>query len=83
MMNRKAMEREIDRVSFSMDELRLFLDTHPRCREALSAFAELRRQREKLLESYEKNYGPLCAYQAGGSDKWNWVQQPWPWEGEA
>ena len=83
MMSKAAMEKEIARVSFTMDELRLFLDTHPRQREALSAFDELRRQREKLIDSYEKSYGPMCAYRAGGTDKWNWVQQAWPWEREA
>ena len=83
MMSKKALEKEIARVSFTMDELRLFLDTHPRQSEALSAFAELRRHREKLMDSYEKNYGPICAYRAGGSEKWSWVQQAWPWEKEA
>lgn len=83
MLSKKALETEIDRVSFSMDELRLFLDTHPREKEALSAYRELRKKRERLLESYESLYGPMEAYRAGGSEKWNWLSQPWPWEKEA
>lgn len=83
MLSKRALEKEIARVSFTMDELRLFLDTHPCDKEALSAFAELRKKREKLLESYESLYGPMEAYRAGGSEKWNWVAQPWPWEKEA
>jgi len=82
MMSKTAMEKELARISFSMDELRLFLDTHPRQREALSAFSQLRKRRESLLDSYEKAYGPMEAYRAGGTDKWNWVQNPWPWEKE-
>ena len=82
MLSKRALEKEIARVSFTMDELRLFLDTHPHEREALSAFCELRKRREKLLESYEEAYGPMEAYRAGGTDSWNWVQQPWPWEKE-
>lgn len=82
-MNKRALEKEIARVSFTMDELRLFLDTHPHDREALSAVRELRKQRERLLESYERSFGPISAYQAGGTEKWNWLQQPWPWEREA
>ena len=82
MLSKRALEKEIARVSFTMDELRLFLDTHPHEREALSAFRELRKRREKLLESYEEAYGPMEAYRAGGADSWNWVQQPWPWEKE-
>ena len=46
MMNKCAMEKEIARVSFTMDELRLFLDTHTEDKEALSAFRELRKRRE-------------------------------------
>ncbi|MBO5975645.1 MAG: spore coat protein CotJB [Oscillospiraceae bacterium] len=80
MMNKCAMEKEIARVSFTMDELRLFLDTHTCDKEALSAFRELRKRRERLLESYEAQFGPMEAYRAGGTDKWNWVSQPWPWE---
>ena len=74
-MNKRAIEKEIARVSFTMDELRLFLDTHPHDRAALSAVRE--------LESYERSFGPISAYQAGGTEKWNWLQQPWPWEREA
>jgi len=83
MLSKKALETEIARVSFSMDELRLFLDTHPREKEALSAYRELRKKRDRLLESYESLYGPMEAYRAGGSEKWNWLSQPWPWEKEA
>ena len=83
MLSKKALETEIARVSFSMDELRLFLDTHPCDKEALSAWRELRKKRERLLESYESLYGPMEAYRAGGSEKWNWLSQPWPWEKEA
>ena len=82
MMSKAAMEREIARMSFSMDELRLFLDTHPREMEAISAFRELRKRRESLLESFEKSYGPMEAYRAGNADKWNWALQAWPWEKE-
>lgn len=83
MLSKRALEKEIARVSFTMDELRLFLDTHPCEKEALSAFCELRKKREMLLEKYESLYGPMEAYRAGGSEKWNWVAQPWPWEKEA
>lgn len=83
MTSKRAMEKELARLSFTMDELRLFLDTHPKEREALSAFCELRRRRDALLARYEEAHGPMEAYRAGGTEKWNWVQQPWPWEREA
>lgn len=79
----RALEREIDRISFAMDELRLFLDTHPRDTKALAAVSELGKKRRESIERYRELYGPLDAYSAGGSEVWNWLRQPWPWEKEA
>ncbi|MBC5581169.1 spore coat protein CotJB [Anaerofilum sp. BX8] len=73
----------IVKVSFAMDEIRLFLDTHPQDEEALSAYDKLRGQREALVRRYTESCGPINFYDAGGSCEWNWVQQPWPWEKEA
>lgn len=78
----RLLEREIDRISFAMDELRLFLDTHPRDKKALAAVGELGEKRREKLEQYRELYGPMDAYSAGGSDSWNWLRQPWPWEKE-
>ena len=81
--NARALLTAIDQVSFAMDELRLFLDTHPENGEALAEFVALRKKREALLEEYRMNFGPICAYSAGGRTGWNWVEGPWPWEKEA
>lgn len=83
MNSKRALEKEIARVSFTMDELRLFLDTHPKNREALSAFTELRKKRRELIERYEDSFGPMDGYSGGGTSEWNWLKQPWPWEKEA
>lgn len=83
MSGKRALEKEIARLSFSMDELRLFLDTHPKDTQALAAFVELKKKRRERIEQYHELYGPLDAYSGGGSEHWNWLQQPWPWEREA
>lgn len=79
MTNKAMLMKQLAQVSFSMDELRLFLDTHPKNREALSAFAALGKKRRELVERYEEHFGPLDSYGAVG-DEWSWVQHPWPWE---
>lgn len=83
MMNKRAMEKEIARLSFSMDELRLFLDTHPKDTQALEAFRALGKKRREQLERYCERFGPMDAYGAGEGGRWDWVLQPWPWEKEA
>lgn len=82
-MKRKDLLKKIGEVSFSMDELRLFLDTHPNCKEALEYMEMLVAKREEYVKHYEKKYGPLCWYGVNVSGKhWCWVDEAWPWEGE-
>ena len=74
--------RELAQVSFAMDELRLFLDTHPCDAAALAAYEELRARRNVIVKQYERTIGPVNFYDAGGARTWNWLCAPWPWETE-
>ncbi len=76
--------KRINEYSFAVDDLLLYLDTHPHCEKGLQCYRENVRKRMELLELYAKNYGPLtidtgddCA-----SKSWEWVLQPFPWENE-
>ena len=81
-MHEKA-RTDLEVLSFAMDEVRLFLDTHPTNTFALKAYRQLRTQREAAVRAYEAAVGPVDFYSAGGKNAWNWVQGPWPWETEA
>ena len=79
----KLMNR-INEVSFAVNDVLLYLDTHPCCEEAISFYQECEQERQKLLKEYAQCYGPLtvdAALESGG-DTWKWVQQPFPWETE-
>lgn len=80
---RAALMTKITQTSFVMDELRLFLDTHPENCEALAMYAENRMLRRELIDTYTEKYGPIEAYSAGGTKEWNWTNAPMPWESEA
>ncbi len=71
---------ELGRLSFAMDDLRLFLDTHPDDRAALAASDEVRIRRDAAVKQYERLVGPVNFYAAGGTRTWNWLRAPWPWE---
>ena len=80
--NRQQLRQFIDEVSFALDDVVLFLDTHPNNREALCAYEEYKNMRREAVEEYTKCFGPLQKDNAVVKDDWMWALQPWPWKGE-
>lgn len=83
MGSRKQLLSYIDEVSFAVYETLLFLDTHPDDQNALRFFREHNRKRNQALKKYAEMYGPLTISTADdtASTSWEWMSQPWPWEG--
>lgn len=81
-MNRGQLLQEIDRVSFAVNDLNLYLDSHPYDQKALACFREHSARRNELLKLYASQYGPLTIDTANDSacSSWDWICQPWPWE---
>ncbi len=79
-VSRKKLLKEIMQYDFVLTELNLFLDTHPCNREAMNMFYEVQKKAEELKEEYERLYGPLTPSMRTDSEKWEWVEEPWPWE---
>ena len=79
---RKDLLMQIGHASFAVDDVKLYLDTHPRDQEALDFFYEYNKKRNQLLKEYAKYYGPLTVDTAvpSCSDRWNWINEPWPWQ---
>ena len=71
---------QINEISFAMDELRLFLDTHPNCVEAIAQYNELNARRTVAVREYEAKFGPLSYYSDSGCNTFTWVNAPWPWQ---
>ncbi|MBQ9543750.1 MAG: spore coat protein CotJB [Clostridia bacterium] len=72
---------ELYGVSFAVDDVTLFLDTHPGCEKALECFDDLK----KIERSLEKEINSSCFALTAADDKtegsWGWICGPWPWEG--
>ena len=80
-LSKKELLDWINVVSFAVDDVKLFLDTHPYDEEALQYFDEFKKQRVQAMKEYAKYYGPLTLDTAAESwDRWNWVLEPWPWQ---
>lgn len=79
--DRTAALKYVDSVSLAALESALFLDTHPDCTEAMESFNHYNNKRMQAVSEYSRKFGPLTLSQAGYHKTWEWVNQPWPWEG--
>ena len=50
MTDRTTLLKEIDEVSFALNDVTLYLDTHPDCADAISYFNQMAPKREQLLK---------------------------------
>ena len=79
--NRRELLEWINVVSFAVDDVKLFLDTHPCNSDALEYFEEFKKQRVQALREYAKYYGPLTLDTVHTpADYWCWINEPWPWQ---
>ena len=74
---------QLQSMAFGLQELALYLDTHPDDEKALDFFKEKSMIRNEALKAYAAQYGPLTidTWDDTCSRQWDWVMQPWPWEG--
>ena len=80
-MNRREHFEYINQISFAVDDVKLFLDTHPGNQKALEYFLKYKEKRIEALKEYAEVYGPLTVDTVSEySDCWNWINEPWPWQ---
>ena len=79
---RKDLLDHINAVSFAVDDVKLFLDTHPTNRAALTFYGDTLKRYLEAIEVYEDQFGPLTAEDSETQKGWTWVETPWPWEME-
>ena len=71
----------INEAGFAMDDINLYLDTHPCDQEALNYYHYVTGLYREAMEAYEAQCGPLRVDQVQSQNYWNWVDDKWPWEG--
>ena len=79
---------EIQKVSFVMDDLRLYLDTHPDDPDALAMLKRVVCKRKQMLSEFPAEFYPLTfecmadIYEKDASSMcYCWQEGPAPWEG--
>ncbi len=80
----KALD-DICMVGFAINDLTLYLDTHPDCPNGTKLLKELLQKRLDGLADYAKKYNPLTQLSivtgTPDTDKYTWDEGPLPWEG--
>lgn len=72
---RREMIEQIRCYDFSINELALYLDTHPDDEKALCLHRKYCKQAKDLKDKYQKVYGPLTINYP--CNKWRWLEMPW------
>lgn len=67
-------------ISFAIDDVVLFLDTHPECQDALEYYETYKKLWKQAVSEYTNLYGPISDRDVNSCNYWAWVKQPWPWE---
>ena len=78
---RQQLYSYINRVSFAVNDITLYLDTHPKDEAALSYFIQYEDLRRTALKTYAEHFGPLTLDTTNPDCNWSWGEQPLPWEG--
>ena len=78
-LNKNELMQKIMEYKFAINDMALFLDTHPCNNNALKKHNEYVLEYKKYKDFYEKKYGPLSIDTE--INAWeSWVYEPWPWE---
>lgn len=76
---REELMQKVQSYEFAINELALYLDTHPEDEKALNLHRRYCNEVKDLKDKYQKVYGPLTINVP--CNKWKWIDEPWPWEG--
>ena len=81
-INKRRLLKELMSYDFILNELNLYLNSHPLDKKALKMHSETTDKAEALRKRYAKEYGPLTAATNNNSESWDWICSPWPWEND-
>ena len=70
---------ELQMLSFAIQELALYLDTHRDDAEALELYRSYQKMYSDGTAAYEKMCGPLN-HMSISNGAYRWLDDPWPWE---
>lgn len=83
--SREEMMSRLNAVSFALNDLTLYLDTHPDCPNGTALFYQLLEERLELLSNFTGEFYPLTQTSMitgnYNQNQYGWAEGPMPWEG--
>ena len=84
MVNEKELpvtaKTELQAMGFAVQELALYLDTHPDDKEALELYRAYQDMLHRGMMAYSEKCGPLTHACPVKDEGYSWMNDPWPWE---
>ena len=84
MVNRNELpvtpKTELQALSFAIQELALYLDTHRDDTEALELYKQYQQMQHNCMKQYADTMGPLNHHTPSEGSRYRWLDDPWPWE---
>ena len=80
MTDRAALLKKIQSYAFAEKDFNLYLDTHPHDKKAIEMHIALAKKLKELICEYENVFGPITSCGNRNTEKWDWIESPWPWE---
>ena len=77
-----SLMQRVYEAGFAMDDVILYLDTHPDDRNALNYYHYVVQLLNEAVNAYQAQYGPLMINGVKSGTEWAWLTEKWPWEGE-
>ena len=71
---------ELQTLAFAIQELALYLDTHPEDSEAVELYRSYQNVYRQCAELFAKECGPLNHRNPATGQRYQWLDDPWPWE---
>jgi len=81
-MTKQQRLEELSAISLVAHDIHLFLDVNPGHQQAMSDFEHYTSEYRKLVQAYEKDFGPLTIASNVDHVTTRWVKEPWPWKNE-
>ena len=70
---------QMQALSFAIQELALYLDTHREDKEAVDLYQSYQKIYHDCFMKYSKEYGPMN-HNTPTEGAYKWLDDPWPWE---
>ena len=77
-INGRQLLQAVNEASFYMQDLQLYLDTHPNDMTAIGMFKEAAKQYKACKEAFECACYPLNAESSREEECWDWLRGAWP-----